>query len=81
MYAHLIDLLSAHEQLPAEVLVEDEVSQFQFAFVMLPNSGTRLACEARIKRIKFIRFARLHRKHGIEILSYRELAGGICPST
>ncbi|KAK4113065.1 hypothetical protein N656DRAFT_640875 [Canariomyces notabilis] len=52
---HIIDLLSALGGFRPKSLRRMKFSQFQLAFITLPDGRTRLACEVRIKRIKFER--------------------------
>jgi hypothetical protein len=55
LYTHVIDLLSALGGFRPKSLCRMKFSQFQLAFITLPDGRTRLACEVRIKRIKFKR--------------------------
>lgn len=52
---HVVDLLSALGGFRPKSLCTMKFSQFRLAFVTIPEGGTRLACEVRIKRIKFQR--------------------------
>jgi hypothetical protein len=52
---HVIDLLSALGGFRPKSLCRMKFSQFELAFITLPDGRTRLACEVRIKRIKIKR--------------------------
>lgn len=59
---HVIDLLSALGGFRPKSLRTMKFSQFQLAFITLPGGRTRLACEVRIKRIKFKRRQKCNKK-------------------
>ncbi|OIW26471.1 hypothetical protein CONLIGDRAFT_683448 [Coniochaeta ligniaria NRRL 30616] len=55
LFVHVIDLLSALGGFRPKSLLRMKFSQFQLAFITLPDCQTRLACEVSIKRIKLTR--------------------------